>query len=367
MPPSERTRAWVDRLLRGEEGARIVAEMRAHYKTDCSLLTSISAAKRLFMTTTPSAGQANRHPSLRASLDELEGEAKRLGDADPCAAMIRAFLRADLRTKYAEWRRRPHLQPGCVHTEAVQRIFSRMRILPANMDSFRAPSATLQECIADSEEARLAKSETMNLVPNADAVLARAVALLETPPERTLSELIVALCLVSGRRFGEIASPRSRFWPMEPSYAHGVVFEGQLKQTNLRAPSAYAIPLLGATAAQFLAAVDALRSRQDPALEKRSQREISSLYQSNARKYLQTAFPEFRKTHELRAFYATCVFRAFDWKRLSEPRVLMYVLGHQNMNYFVNYNAVQVRRLTASYGEFPVDITARGDRAPRRR
>ena len=35
----------------------------------------------------------------------------------------------------------------------------------------------------------------------------------------------------------------------------------------------------------------------------------------------------------------------------------MYVLGHQNMNYFINYDAVHVKRFTASYGEWPLDIT----------
>ena len=141
---------WVDRLLKGEEGSVIVAEMREHYSTDCSLMTRISAARRLFMTAKPSPKQSNRHPSLEESIDELKREAERLGSSHSCSEMIRDFVNADLRTMYAEWRRRPHLQPGCVHTDAVQRIFAKMHVLPANMDSFRAPAATLQECIAES-------------------------------------------------------------------------------------------------------------------------------------------------------------------------------------------------------------------------
>ena len=40
----------------------------------------------------------------------------------------------------------------------------------------------------------------------------------------------------------------------------------------------------------------------------------------------------------------------------------MHVLGHKNMNYFVNYNAVQLERYTERHGVFPVDITAREKR-----
>ena len=361
---------------------------------------------------------------------------------------------------YAEWRRRPHLQPGCVHTEAVQRIFAKIRVLPANMDSFRAPTATLQECIAESEDAKLAKSETMTSIPKASEILSKAAQVLERPDDHTLSELIVALCIASGRRLGEIASPRSHFWPMALSedvahrkrasgrgncyndidvatldrisdtefvmlssghclsrqdavslvkkspvtnpytrqsmtgktlqrlvafakdgsmssdhqlsdesgrehYAHGVMFSGQLKQTKLKAPPPYAIPIIGVTATRFLEGVDNLRARQSTDLFKKGQSEISSLYQSNARKYLNAELPVFRKLHELRAFYASCVYKAFDWKRLSEPRVVMYILGHQNMNFFVNYNSVQLHGLTASYGEFPVHIASHNPREGR--
>lgn len=458
--PAKHMVKWVDRLLGGEEGSDIVAEMREHYSTDCSLMTRISAARRMFMTATPSAKQSNRHPSLKASLDELKREADRLGSSDPCSEMIRDFLEADLRTMYAEWRRRPHLQPGCVHTEAVQRIFAKMRVLPDNMDSFRAPAATLQECIAESEDAKLEKSETMTLIPNADKILSKVARVLERPDDHSLSELIVALCIASGRRLGEIASPRSHFWAMPLSedatprkrasgrgncyndidvatldrisdtefvmlpsghclsrqdavnlvkkspvtnpytrqsvtgralqrliafakdgttpsdhqlsdedarehYAHGVMFSGQLKQTKLKAPPPYAIPIIGVTADRFLVGVDKLRARQSGDLVKKSQSDISSLYQSNARKYLKAELPVFRKIHELRAFYASCVYKAFDWKRLSEPRVIMYILGHQNMNFFVNYNSVQLNGLTASYGEFPVQIATRSRREGR--
>ena len=405
--PSKHMQAWVKRLLDGEEGSTIVAEMRQRYSTDCSLMTRISAARRLYMTSAPSGKQTNRNPTLSASVRELEREAEKLGSAHPCSKMIRLFTEADLRTMYGEWRRRPHLQPGCVHTGPVQTIFEKMRVLPSNMDSFRAPTVTLQECIAENEEARLRKSETMSVVEDADKILAKAVAILREPESRTLSEVIVSLCIVSGRRLGEIASPRSRFWPMTGDggdggdggderlahelaprrlhltggrvqaapagkdgksavyYAHGVMFEGQLKQNRLLPLPPYAIPLVGATAAQFLAGIANLRSRQDDDLSKRTQSEISSLYQSNARKYIKAEIPAFRKQHEARAFYAACVYKAFDWKRLSEPRVVMYVLGHQNMNFFVNYKSVQIGKFSASYGEFPVNITSRKEQAGR--
>lgn len=363
--PAKHMIQWVDRLLNGEEGFVIVAEMRQHYSTDCSLMTRISAARRLFMTAKPSAKQSNRHPSLKASIDELKREADHLGSSHPCSDMIRDFVNADLRTMYAEWRRRPHLQHGCVHTEAVQRIFAKMRVLPANMDSFRAPTATLQECIAESEDAKLEKSETMTPIANADKILSKAAQVLKRPDEHTLSELIVALCIASGRRLGEIASPRSHFWAMARGYEHGVMFSGQLKQTKLKPLPPYAIPIIGVSAPQFLDGIKNLRSRQEHDLVHKTQSDISSLYQSNARKYLKAELPVFRKIHELRAFYAACVFRAFDWKRLSEPRVVMYILGHQNMNFFVNYNSVQLSGLTASYGEFSVEISSRTPREGR--
>lgn len=365
MPPSKHMRAWVDRLLDGEEGSRVVAEMREHYSTDCSLLSRISEAKRFFMTFTPSPTQSNRHPTLAASVADLKREAERLGDSHPCSAMIRDFVDADLRTMYAEWRRRPHLKPGCVHTEAVQSIFKKMRVLPNNMDSFRAQTATLHECIAEAEEARLAKSENMSVVPSADEILALAKSILEAPASRTLSELLVALCIASGRRFGEIASPRSRFWSMTPAYAHGVMFSGQLKQRTLQPKPPYAIPLVGASATQFLAGVANLRKRQDPDLARKSQSQITARYLSNARKYQKTEIPTIRHIHELRAFYAACVLKAFQWNRVNDPRVLMYILGHQTTDFYSNYNSVKIGGFTTFYGTFPVSITSHPSREGR--
>lgn len=351
---------WVQRLLDGEAGAVIVAEMREYYRTDCSLMTQISAARRLFMTAELKGTQRNVNPSLASSIKELRRESERLGHDHPCAQMIQKFVHADLRTKYAEWRRRPYLQPGCVHTPPVQRIFKQMRILPTNMDSFHVPMETLQECIAESEDARLDKNETQTFIADPDAIVGRLAALLRTPEKGTLSELVVALCAVSGRRLGEIASPHSRFEHMTPRYAHGVVFTGQLKRSGILKQEPYAVPLIRVTSEVFLNGVRNLRTRQDPALGQRDQQFISSLYQSNARKYLKKHFPMFTKNHELRAFYCRYVWNSFDWGRLSFPRVVMYILGHKSLNYFVNYNSIEFATDSRydRYGPFPVDITA---------
>lgn len=350
-------KSWVNRLLSGEDGSKIVDEMRDHYKTDCSLMTRISTARRLFMTAIPTAKQRNRHESFDASLVDLKREADKLGSSNPCAQNIQEFLSVDLRHMYAEWRRRPYLQPGCVYTEPVQSIFKAMKILPDNMDSFRVPRATLHECLAESGEARIEKNEVVTVVQRADQIFTRISVFLNDPHSCNLSELIVALCIVSGRRLGEIASPRSSFYAMVPKYEHGVMFSGQLKQTKLQATEAYAIPILGVSASVFLLAINALRARQDPQLATRLQSEISGLYQSNARKYLYGEFPMFHKIHELRTFYAACVFQSFEWSH-AFPRVVMYILGHSNLDYFIHYNSIQIEGYHEFYGKFPVDVVS---------
>ena len=366
MPPAH-MQLWVKRLVRGEEGETIVRDMRDYYSTDCSLMTRISEARRLYMAATPDAeaGERNRHPTLQASLDKLRREEAKLEaktPGHPCAELIRDFLACDLRTMYAEWRRRTALAPDCGWTAPVQRIFGEMRVLPDTMTSFRADDETIEECKAGSEEARLQRNEEQTVIEDADAILKRFVALLDAPAERTLSELIIGLCATSGRRLGEVVSPHSSFTPMD-NYSRGVRFAGQLKRTSVREAPAYDIPLVGLEAPAFLAARADLRRRQDDELAQRTQAQVSSVYQSNARRYLIDHFQEdghpiFRKLHELRGFYASCAWQSFKWGRLSQPRVSMYILGHQSMRFFTSYVPIDVRGLTAKYGAFPVDVAS---------
>ena len=377
MPPRkapDRIMQWVKRLLKisahpdaeSDSVEAVLADVRAHYNTDCSVLSKVSLIRRLYMDAKPGPGERNAHEGLAAYLDELRAIASELGPDDECAALVRAFVDAPLKMQYHEWRRQPALKvlqhgrgadsSDCRYTEPVQAVFRKMKVLPDVMDAFKVDPATVNDCMEDSYEARMEKNENMSEVQNADDVVRRLAALLDDAEEQTnMSRLIIGLCACSGRRMGEIVSPRSSFAPM-PGFDRGVTFGGQLKKAKLTADPAYDIPLIGVTSSTFLKALRALRAKQGD-VDSLTNDQLSVRYQSNARKFLLEEFPQFKRVHELRAFYAAVAYKAFEWQRATFPRVVMYLLGHTSMTTFFNYNAIEIHGLTLSYGPFPWNKT----------
>lgn len=350
---------WAAELLDGRAGAEVLDEMRAHYASDCSLVSKVSLVRRMVMDATPKKGQRNTHPSYKKALAKLKAlEPKQ---ADACAERLRLFLAAPLRTQHYEWRRHRH-KDFCFDSPAVDAVFESMRPLPENMDDFHVPGDTFAACAERGRETRMLRNENATNIEDGEGVLDRLAALLKDPGERSISELIIGIAGCSGRRLAEAANQRTAFsaWPR---HERGVLFDGQLKKSGLNKFAAYPVPLVGVDASTFLKAVAALHHKQGD-IRNLTNEQLTTRYQSNARKVLLALFPEMRKLHELRSFYAAAVFTLYDWERKTFSRVLMYVLGHASMQTFFNYNAMQVEGLPpGAYGTFPVDLTTKKNKA----
>ena len=148
MPPP-RVEDWVQRLLDGEDGARIVDEMEHYYSTDCTIISKVSYVRKMYMQAVPGPGQSNTHPTLAATLEKPEKAASSLGSDNECARLVRLFLEAPLHIKYRESRKRPPLKEDCRYTEEIQQLFAEMKVLPDSMDSFRVDQHMVVECIED--------------------------------------------------------------------------------------------------------------------------------------------------------------------------------------------------------------------------
>lgn len=347
--------------------ARYSASERGGKNPECTLMSKMSLVKGLYMDATPGKGEANEHPTLRrsiAALKELIPKVK----SEECRQNLKKFVDAStpLKARYKEWKR-SRTDDFCVDMKdepEVLRVFKDMKILPAAMDHFHLDIATFRACMRKSTKALEEKNETAAVVNNADAVLDR---LRDLVRERSnMFRLLVGLLGCSGRRTTEVASQRSAF--CATSHPQVVMFRGQLKRNSLHEAPPFPIPIIGVTAREWLDALAALREDQGPMPEDQTNRGVSVRFQSNSRKqmlkHITKDFPGLATLHDLRSFYAAVVYKSFDWKNFTFPRVVKQVLGHTSMKQFFNYNALQVSGLSVHYGPFPQDVSTDGPCPP---
>lgn len=340
---SARHSAWVTRLLNGESGEQILKEVHIVYTTDCSLRANTSKLRRLLL---ERCSPENAHPSYEPSIEALRKLVAGSKLGAPCRKKIVEFLGEPRFRQHALLKK--HAQRKLIlESPEANAVLKKMKILPENASVVQITSEIHQRCEEQAVQTRLRRNEEMLLVENGDAMHRKMIQMIQGCNKLTLSQLILALCSVSGRRFTEMSSQNSKFAPCDHEY--GAMFTGQLKRHNGKE---YQIPLL-VKYTLFANAVKYLRSMQgDVALL--SNRELSVRYQGNASREMKTLFPFLERPHDLRACYAAMVHQSFDWGRATFNRVTMQVLGHASLAQSLAYNTVKLKRFTAELGKFPL-------------
>lgn len=331
-----------ERLLSGEEGADVVAAMRAHptaFKTECSLQSFISRIRRLVL---ESDDPRSRHPGSAASLAALARRVRR-PDVDPeCRAKAAAFLQAGHREQHQLHRRHARRQFCMGHPE-VDAAVRAVRLLPANLASFRATADETDECRRRGAQATVRQNESVLVLHGASGYLDRAVAILEQCTASTsFGALGFALLLVSGRRTAELFNGQSAF--ARGPIAQSARFRGQLKR---RQPRPYDVPLL-CPFELFQRGLRVLREKQageppgDNAAANR--RYAANLSRSIKRDFL---VPQAR-VHDCRRFYIQAVWLGFryDETPVTFNVVAMQFLGHATLAESLHYNSVRLLGFT---------------------
>lgn len=380
---------WVEDLLAHKKsGAEVARAMRAHYASDCSLRSKLSVVRTRFMNRIGTAHEAaayaavaalrrrQEHAELplarrqKAELEastlagaamkrvfaQLSAHAKRLSGGE-CAEKLRSFLAAPLHVQVILIRRHAS-KHFCFDEEGVEASFQGTRTLLKVLHDLRVTRKVAESCVTQSVATRLRRNEEMMTIADGDAVIQIAAETLRDE-SATLPEMFLALCLLSGRRFAEIANGRSTFKPVKSS-KYATLFEGQLKT---RSKKAYTIPLL-VTYSTFSDGVRELRRRQGLGVSASEKGEtgvallenekVSARYQGNTPAALDNMFPELKRTHDLRAAYATLVYATFDCGSMTFNRVTMQVLGHATLSQSLAYNTVRVQQVSRNFGKLPL-------------
>lgn len=376
-------------LKKDADGEAVLKEMRNHYTTACSLskhmsLVRSNALDRLTMKTVHSQ-YAPTIAAFRAALTgaSVSAQTREMGDK---------FLSSNFHVQYAM--HRAHRSGKYSYSDSeVDAAMERIRILPQAFDSFHIGRTNAQTCRRAATEMQLHKHETRLVVPDATELLRRCQSYLSVVHALPLSEidlprLICALMLVSGRRLTEICNGRSTFTRKGPSQARfaslmSCMFEGQLKkresvpitsETVASAvsndgefqidKSAYAIPLL-IESSTFFRAYAKLRQHQIYRSKARldvtlvSEQQVAERYSNSVNAYAREDMG-MRRSHDLRATYATMVFVAFKVPdAISFNRLTMRVLGHENILVSLQYAHIALKGFEAfegAFGKLPIDI-----------
>lgn len=350
----------MSRLLNGEEGESIVNDMRLQYPNVCTLVSKISVVRRMYLETDElEDGRSNRHKNYHKALARVRALAEKL----PVRNRDRLFAEKLPKLALADQLRalRSYDPDGSSRGKELREAIARLQLTPDNLLSFRASDDEIKECMAHSKVNRLRRNETMIVVADGNTLHSQMCRIVDRCDVAGLSELLLALCAVSGRRFTEIANGRSKFERLEYKeddehrhHPHGTVFTGQLKT---RSAAKRRIPLLS-DYESFTRALRELRQRQGDVAHL-SNKEISTRYQGNASRALPIVFPQIGsgRPHDLRAVYAAMIHKAFDWGGASFNRTTMHALGHSNLSQSLSYSTVDLRAFDVKLGNFSVDST----------
>lgn len=360
---------WVNQLLDGVPGEKVVEHMRKHYTptegpkkgvlNECTLRTKVTDVKKMALLATPKKGQRNVHPDYKSGLEKLRGLKDDTNEL--CARSIDAFLNppdvreddeAGRRYEQMKLLRKSRSTHGrkslCRHfdgNEDVQRVFAELRLLPDNFETFRVKDVETERCKRTSETRLLRKD--VFVVNDAYNMLQYAKAVLEKPGVFNIQEVIAALLFVSGRRTTEILNCRSTFEPMAHGYRHGCAFSGQLKTNHNVNTMTYTIPLI-VPFSVFINGLDAVRNWQKPTanIKALTNRQVSRRYQPNLQRHLaEHGFAGVLgiRPHLLRAIYMRFVLEMFDWGKRTERRVAKYCLGHSSSQHQQHYDHVELK------------------------
>lgn len=340
---------WIDDLVKGKPGSEVIKDMRDYYercgesKGDvnvCTLKTKVSNVRKAAILALSPSGL---HPTYKKSEKALL--ALRSDTTSQCAERIDDFVnkstfeRAKIVARSSRKDGRKSLCENFSDKKVVD-AFAKLRILPANFDTFRINMDEADTCKTTSRRKRLRRKPLD--IPDLDAVFDHARQVLKAPEKRRKPEVVLALMLASGRRETEILNGRSRFEPVR-GFVHGCLFQGQLKSTKRMNELFFKIPLL-VPLADFKRGLTTIRDWQGD-VQTLTTKQVSERYQPNLSRETKHAFGgvELPKAHALRSIYMKCVLTLFKWQDM-DSRVAKYCLGHATQEQQLSYNYV---RLTA--------------------
>jgi ribosomal protein L19 len=326
--------------------------------SDCTLVTKISLIRRLFMdypVEYPLSMANQQFDRIAVSEDGILARApdsqlgilinlaQSLPSNSKCRSRLMSISKSSLRTQYKACTFHS-IKDHCFGVDEVDKLIQKIRILPTFMDGLSVDEGTMATCKKKMKQSNMNKNENMHVINNAGTIIERATQILELPKNATLCQLIIGLCIASGRRMTEICNGMSRFEQIQ-GMSSGTRFFGQLKKTRLaeEEDEGYNIPLICVPYKTLLGALNEFRTRQS--VKNLSNDDVSLRYQSNVRRRLRREFPEFKNVHQLRAFYAVVVNKFFDFGGYTLPRVTMHILGHSSLNNFFNYNTLSVNHI----------------------
>ena len=352
---------YVARLLQGEPGERVMADLRQRYANRCTLIKTVSRIRRMFVDAVPRDDETNRVAGLDNMLRDLERRAERSGAAQ-CVARAREFVGASTMTQL-KLQRRHRSRKFCFDEPEVDAFFRTIRILPENMDSFHVNSDEYFDCKQIRQGAFEAKTGLSIVVEESTDVLSAVRDIVHRPETaQNMPELICALLLVCGRRTYELMNAKSTF-ARHPKNKHCCTFHGQAKKGD-GPTSAFTIPLLVEFSTFKKAYAHLQRMQGDlDAIRAMTPEKVSQRYQGNLSRYLSDDRPFGVETedsdrwtaHSLRAMYARFVYELFDWKSIQFPLMAKRILGHTSVTTSLSYSGVILENVGRrnSLGVFP--------------
>jgi hypothetical protein len=335
--------AAVRRLLSGEDGASVVADLRPLYTVQ-SLGTVVCHVKRRVLE------EGYKWPLFETSKEEALAPLRAFAHE----AGVAEFLEADLLAQVTQQRvHRSHR----TWSAAAEAALAALRLLPPSMAAFRISEEETVEIKAQKGAALEKRLQNVLVVSEAGRLLERMDALLRgATAADPYCYLVGALLLASGRREIEImnaCSGRSRFQRHD---ATSVFFEGQAKKPTETA--GYVVPLL-CDSAVFLDALEVLRKKRgdvsalDNAQLKRKMN--GGLTSMHVRRTF-PSLPDGAHFHTLRSVYFHFVFTLYS-HTCSYIELGRRLLGHGKREESHAYTAVRldgVDRLKGSMGPLVV-------------
>ena len=333
--------ACVDRLLRGEDGASVVASLREHYSSHCSFEKFVSKTRRQYLKrAAPDPGFKAAMAGVRQLLEKVP--TADAGAKDTCARMLRHFEALSLPDQYDAMRayRKRGFCEGC---PAVSAAMSEVRLLPASMDTFALSAADAPLCRATQRRSLIRRNEKVVHLPDAADFVESQLDVLKNE-KSSVSRLALALLAVSGRRVVEILNGRSVFAPVAWS-AHHAMFVGQTKKRDrplrpAKADFVMTIPML-CQYRLFARALARMRGMQAADVRELSNSRVSRRYAAQIHGAQKQHYAFLGKTHDLRGVYVRLVSCCFS-SEIALPLLCALCLGHDHLNESLHYMSIKL-------------------------
>lgn len=389
---------WVNMLLSGTPGKRVVEKMREYYEdaaqqtaetlsarlkeekdpkkrealqeriarasdgpNECTLRTKVSDIKKAVLLAVPKKGQHNTHPTYEAYKNKLKDAGKKSHSSE-CAAAVKDFLNLDLQQQAKELQMRDSPKSTEGRISLCDRIkgggdadvadaFAKLRVIPESLETFRIAQTEAESC-RRTQNLRLLRKKKI-VIKYVTKPLNHAKKILSEPKDAPIYAVIAALLFVCGRRTTELLNQRSEFMEIS-NYAYGCRFKGQLKCRPAVNKTAYVIPLL-VPFSLFQAGLDVVQAWQGD-VKGLSNKAVSVRYQGNLQNFLASnPFGGVSVTpHCLRAIYMRYVLIVFDWLDHRDKRVAKYILGHSSQHQADAYDHIEIINYTTLKKKFKI-------------